>query len=93
MAEGQTQRRHLTRDISDYRVVPYRVAEAVLRQPRWRVHLDDLLVRFAGSTQYGQAVRTRRGRLASFLGIFEQIGSGELERAHQSLVAVDGRPS
>ena len=90
MSESQTLRRNISRDISDYRLVPYRVAEGVLRQPRWREHLDDLLVRYAKGTSYGREVANRRGKLSRFLGIFGQIASGDLEGSHQSLVSAEG---
>lgn len=85
MSESRGLRRNLSRDIADYRVVPFRLAEAVLRQPRWREYLDDLLVKYAQSTSYGRAVAARRGKLARFLTIFGQIASGDLDLAHQSL--------
>lgn len=92
MSESQGLRRNISRDISDYRLVPYRVAEAVLRQPRWREFLDDLLVRYAGRTSYGRDVANRRGKLSRFLGIFAQIASGDVNGSHQSLVnAESGR--
>jgi hypothetical protein len=90
MGESQTLRRNISRDISDYRLVPYRVAEAVLRQPRWREYLDDLLVRYAKSTSYGREVSNRRGKLARFLAIFGQIASGDLDGSHLSLVNAEG---
>ena len=81
MAENQSLRRNISRDISDYRLVPFRIAEAVLRQPRWRELLDDLLVKYAKATSYGRAVAARRGKLSRFLGIFGQIASGDLNGA------------
>lgn len=90
MAESQNLRRTLSRDISDYRLVPFRIAESVLKQPRWREFLDDLLVKYAKGTSYGRAVANRRGKLSRFLGIFGQISSGDVEGAHLSLVNAEG---
>ncbi len=90
MAESQSLRRNISRDISDYRLVPFRVAEAVLKQPRWREFLDDLLVKYAKGTSYGREVANRRGKLSRFLGIFGQISSGDVEGAHLSLVNAEG---
>lgn len=90
MAENSGLRRNISRDISDYRLVPFRVGEAVLRQPRWREILDDLLVKYAKGTSYGREVAARRGKLSRFLGIFGQIASGDLEGAHLSLVNAEG---
>jgi hypothetical protein len=90
LGESQVLRRNISRDISDYRLVPFRVSEAVLRQPRWRDYLDDLLVRYASRTSYGREVGSRRGKLSRFLGIFGQIASGDLDGSHQSLVAAEG---
>lgn len=90
MSESQGLRRNISRDISDYRLVPFRVAESVLRQPRWRVIVDDLLVKYAKATSYGREVANRRGRLSRFTGIFGQIASGDTEGAHASLVSVEG---
>lgn len=89
MAESSNLRRNLSRDISDYRLVPFRVAEAVHKQPRWREILDDLLVKYAKSTSYGRAVASRRGKLARYLSIFASIASGDLEGAHRSLVEAE----
>jgi len=90
MSESQGLRRTISRDISDYRLVPFRVAESVLKQPRWREILDDLLVKYAKRTSYGREVANRRGRLSRFVGIFGQIASGDVEGAHLSLVNVEG---
>ncbi|PIR19720.1 MAG: hypothetical protein COV48_00430 [Elusimicrobia bacterium CG11_big_fil_rev_8_21_14_0_20_64_6] len=90
MAESRNLRMNISRDISDYRLVPFRIGEAVLRQPRWREYLDDLLVKYARSTSHGRAVAGRRGKLARFLGIFGQIASGDLNGAHLSLVNTEG---
>ncbi|MDD5301615.1 MAG: hypothetical protein PHS14_00785 [Elusimicrobia bacterium] len=90
MAESSGLRRTLSRDISDYRLVPFRVGEAVLKQPRWRELLDDLLVKYAKATSYGREVSDRRGKLSRFLGVFGQIASGDLEGAHLSLVNAEG---
>lgn len=90
MGENQGLRRNISRDISNYRLVPFRIGEAVLRQPRWREYLDDLLVRYAKGTSYGREVAARRGKLARFLGIFGQIASGDLNGANVSLVNVEG---
>lgn len=90
LAENQGLRRNISRDISDYRLVPFRVGEAVLRQPRWREILDDLLVKYAKSTSYGREVAIRRGKLARFLDIFTRIASGDLEGAHLALVDAEG---
>ena len=90
MAENSGLRRNISRDISDYRLVPFRVSEAVLKQPRWRELLDDLLMKYAKGTSYGREVANRRGKLARFLGIFGQIASGDLDGAHLSLVNAEG---
>ncbi len=90
MGESQNLRRTLSRDISDYRLVPYRIGEAVLKQPRWREFLDDIIVRYAKGTSYGRAISARRGKLSRFLGIFGQISAGDLEGAHLSLVNAEG---
>lgn len=88
--ENSRLRGSLSRDISDYRLVPLRVSEAVLKQPRWREFLDDLLARYAASTSYGRAVVSRRGKLSRFLRIFGQVASGDIEGAHLSLVNAEG---
>ncbi|UPT74125.1 MAG: hypothetical protein M0D55_20290 [Elusimicrobiota bacterium] len=85
MAESSGLRRNLSRDISNYRLVPFRVSEAVLKQPRWREFVDDLLVKYAKTTSYGRAVAQRRGKLGRFLSIFGLIASGDLESAARSL--------
>ena len=90
LSENQPLRRNLSRDISDYRLVPYRIAQSRLRQARWRSLLDDLLITYASKTSYGRAVAARRGNLSRFLGIFDQIASGDLEAAHMSLVNAEG---
>lgn len=90
LAENSGLRRNISRDISDYRLVPFRVAEAVLKQPRWREFLDDLLVRYAKSTSYGREVASRRGKLSRFLSIFGQIASGDLDGSHLALVNAEG---
>ena len=90
MADSQTLRRNISRDISDYRLVPYRVAEGVLKQPRWREILDDIIVKYAKGTSYGRDIANRRGKLSRFLGIFGQIASGDLDGAHLSLVNAEG---
>lgn len=85
-------RRNLSRDIADYRLVPYRIGESLNRQARWREFVDDLLIKYATSTIYGRAIASRRGKLQHFLGVFGQIASGDLEGAHNSLVnAESGR--
>ena len=90
MAESQSLRRNISRDISDYRLIPFRIGEAVLRQPRWREFLDDILVKYAKSTSYGREVANRRGKLSRFLSIFGQIASGDIDGAHLSLVNAEG---
>lgn len=90
MGENQGLRRNISRDISNYRLVPLRINEAVLRQARWREYLDDLLMRYAQGTSYGRAVAVRRGKLSRFLGIFGQIASGDLNGANVSLVNAEG---
>ncbi len=90
MGESASRRRNISRDISNYRLVPFRISEAVLKQPRWREFLDDLLVKYAKSTSYGRTVAGRRGKLSRFLGIFGQISSGDLDGAHLSLVNAEG---
>lgn len=90
MGESSRLRGTLSRDISDYRLVPFRVGEAVLKQPRWREMLDNLLVRYASGTSYGQAVASRRGKLSRFLSIFGQIAAGDLAGAHLALVNAEG---
>ncbi len=89
MAESAGLRRNLSRDVSDYRLVPFRVAEAVHKQPRWREIVDDILVKYAKSTSYGRAVAVRRGKLARFLSIFGLIASGDSEAARRSLLEVE----
>jgi len=90
MAESSGLRRNISRDISSYRLVPFRVSEAVLKQPRWREILDNLLVKYARSTSYGREVANRRGKLSRFIGIFGQIASGDLEGANLSLLNAEG---
>ena len=91
MAETRRLRRNISRDISDYRLVPYRAAEAVLKQARWRKILDNFAVKYAKSTSYGRGVANRRGKLARFVSIFTQIATGDLDGAHASLVDAEGR--
>ncbi len=90
LAENSGLRRNISRDVSDYRLVPFRVGEAVLKQPRWREILDDLLVRYLKSTSYGREVASRRGKLSRFLSIFGQIASGDLDGSHLALVNAEG---
>ncbi len=93
LAESRGLRRNLSRDISNYRLVPDQVAKALFKQPRWREILDDVVVRYARSTSYGRAVSRRRGKLARFLILFGQIASGDPEGAHRSLInAESGQP-
>ena len=89
MAESRGLRRDLSRDMSDYRLVAYRVAENSFKQPRWREILDDVIVTYAKSTSYGRKVAGRHRRLSCFTAIFGQIASGDLEGAHLSLVNVE----
>lgn len=90
LAENSGLRRNISRDVSDYRLVPFRVGEAVLKQPRWREILDDLLVRYLKSTSYGREVAIRRGKLARFLSIFGQIAAGDTNGSHLALVNAEG---
>jgi hypothetical protein len=90
MGENAGLRRNISRDISDYRLVPFRVGEAVVKQPRWREILDDLLMKYAKGTSYGREVAGRRGKLARFLAVFGQIASGDVDGAHLSLVNAEG---
>jgi hypothetical protein len=83
IAENQTIRKTLSRDIADYRVVPFKVAEAVHKQARWREILDNLAVKYAASTSYAKEVSRRRGRLSRSLSAFAFIAQGDVERARQ----------
>lgn len=90
LAENRNLRRNLSRDIADYRLVPYRVVEGVLKQPRWREIIDDMIVKYMTSTSSGRKIASRREKRSRFLGIFRQIASGDLEGAHLSLVNAEG---
>ncbi|MEK7234286.1 MAG: hypothetical protein AAB268_10755 [Elusimicrobiota bacterium] len=90
LAANQSLRRNVSRNISNYRLVPFRIGEAALRQPRWREFLDNLLVKYAKYTSYGRDVSNRRDKLSRFLGIFGQIASGDPEGAHLSVVNAEG---
>ncbi len=81
IADNQALRKTLSRDIADYRVVPFKVAEAVHKQARWREILDNLAVKYASSTSYAKEVSRRRGRLSRSLNAFALIAQGDVERA------------
>ena len=81
MKENRSLRRNLSRDISDYRLVPYHIRQSLVRQARWREYLDNFLVKYAASTSYGRAVAARRGKLTRLLDAFAKIASGNPGRA------------
>lgn len=88
--ENQDLKRNLGRDIEDFSRTPFRVAEARVVQPRWRVWLDDMAVRWAPTLEYSRGVAYRRGRLARFLAVFGMIASGDASGAHAALAAETG---
>lgn len=91
MGDNAALRRNLSRNISDYRLVPHRIGESLNRQARWREWIDNLLVKYAAPTSYGRAVASRREKLSRYLVIFGLIASGDLETAHISLVNAEAR--
>jgi hypothetical protein len=90
IAENQNLKRNLGRDIDDFTRVPYRISEASVVQPRWRVWADDLAVKWAPSLAYSRGVALRRGRLSRFLAVFGMIASGDDNGAHAALVGETG---
>ncbi len=90
VAQNQDLKRSLGRDIDDFTRVPYRLGEAMVEQPRWRVWLDDLAVKWAPTLDYSRGVALRRGRLARFLTVFGLIASGDDDGAHARLVGETG---
>jgi hypothetical protein len=90
VAENHDLKRTLPSDVRDYARVPYAVAESMLVQPRWRVWLDDLAVKWASSLSYSRGVALRRGRLARCMNVFGLIASGDAAGAHAALVNETG---
>ncbi|MBI4061700.1 MAG: hypothetical protein HY403_09745 [Elusimicrobia bacterium] len=77
MSESRDLRRGLSRDISDYRLLPFRIGETAARRPRWREVLDRLAAKYARFTSYGREAAERRGRRSRLLAIFEQVAAGK----------------
>ncbi len=77
LKENSSLRRNFSRDLSDYRLVPYHIGQLLVRQARWREYLDNFLVKYAAGTSYGRAVAARRGKLLRLLDIFGQIASDD----------------
>ena len=90
VAENQDLKRDLGRDVDDFSRVPFRVAESRVSEPRWRVWLDDLAVKWAPSLEYSRGAARRRGRLSRFLAAFGLIASGDANGAHAALVDETG---
>ncbi|MEK7389460.1 MAG: hypothetical protein AAB036_07165 [Elusimicrobiota bacterium] len=86
LRDNKNRRNDLLRDIADYRLTPYQIGRARLAQARWRILIDDLIVRFAPSTRYGRSIRGRRQALSLLIDIFGKIASGDFESARRSLV-------
>ncbi|MFI5363150.1 MAG: hypothetical protein ACHQ49_14380 [Elusimicrobiota bacterium] len=87
VAENQTLKRNLSRDVDDYSRVPFAIASALVVQPRWRVMLDNLAITWTPRLDYSRGVIARRRGLASSMNIFGLIASGDAEGAHIALSA------
>jgi hypothetical protein len=90
VAENQDLKRALPSDIKDYARVPFAVAESLLTQPRWRVWLDDLAIKWASGLDYSRGVALRRGRLSRYMNVFGLIASGDAAGAHAALANETG---
>lgn len=90
-AENGALRRELSRDVSDYSKVPFRLNEARLVQARWRVYAEDLAIRWVPSSSFAKTAAERRGRLGRYRDIFLKIATGDLLNARALLSAAEAR--
>ncbi|MEK7384140.1 MAG: hypothetical protein AAB262_12755 [Elusimicrobiota bacterium] len=84
VAENQSLRRNLLRDVDMFARVPWRIRESLVVQPRWREVLDGLALKWAPGTAFARAVAVRRNRLSRYLGVFAQVAAGDLDAAARS---------
>ncbi|MDE2491039.1 MAG: hypothetical protein KGM24_09325, partial [Elusimicrobia bacterium] len=77
--------RSLPADVAVYAKVPFLLGDARALEPRWRVMLDDLAVKWAPGLSYSRAVAARRARAGRALSAFARIASGDPDGARRAL--------
>ncbi len=75
----------LPADVAVCARVPFLALEAFQVQPRWRVYLDDLAVKWAPGLAYSRGVAARRAALSRALGAYGLVASGDLAGARRDL--------
>ena len=89
--ENSALRRELSRDVSDYTKVPFRIAESRSVQARWRVYAEDLAIKWVPRTSFARVASSRRNRLARYRDIFLKIAAGDLARARLAVLNAEAR--
>lgn len=82
-------RKDLFRNIRDLVNTPYRLGAVSGIQPRWRVFLEDLLMRYVPSHAYAKQLKARQTQKALLSDVFSKIASGDLDAAHTILASYE----
>jgi hypothetical protein len=90
-ASERAARRALERDIPIYSRVPFRF-ETPQTVARWRLWLDDFMVRWLPSTGYASAILARRARQSRWLSVFLLIAAGDAKGAASAFGALEPAP-
>jgi hypothetical protein len=72
-------------DLAVYQKVPFLLGDARALEPRWRVLLDDLAVKWAPGLAYSREVAARRARAARALRAFSLVAAGDPDGARAAL--------
>jgi hypothetical protein len=89
MAANRGLKSGLSRDIAVCRRAPFGVTEALKVQPRWRVMLEDLAMKWAPSLAFSREASSRRGRLARWVKVFAVFASGDMNAAHAAFASAE----
>lgn len=85
--ENSQARRVLSRNIADYRAVPYHLLALDEPKPKWRETLDEYAKRWAPNLAYSRRLLAIDASKEKLKDVFVRIASGDLDAAHTILAA------
>lgn len=85
--ENANLRRNLSRNIADFRAVPYHLLSLESPKPHWRELIDQYVVQFLPSLAYSRQLRAVQARRDKLKDVFIKIAMGDLDAAHTILSA------
>lgn len=85
LTENVGLRKNLTRDLQAYTRAAFRLAATAVEKPRWRLFLEEWVVRLRPASSYARRLKAEERERDFYKDVFVKIAQGNLDAAHAQL--------